>query len=108
ASELSGKAERNVLSASACDVVPMIRSAMLRARSVVGSAADPMTYPPRSRWPRQGVEWSRLVTGSLTAHSVPKFHRRANQAACAVPPAHARSAPPAWPAVQGGSDEALF
>src|SRR4029078_1685873 len=28
--------------------------------------------------------------------------------ACAVRPTHARSAPPAWPAVQGGSDEALF
>ena len=69
-----------ILSASACDVVPMIRAAMLRARSVVGSAADPMTYPPRSRWLRQCLEWSRLVTGSLTTHSVPKFHRRANQA----------------------------
>src|SRR6478736_2101923 len=29
-------------------------------------------------------------------------------AACAVRPAHARSVPPAWPAVQGGSNEALF
>src|SRR4051812_50184135 len=29
-------------------------------------------------------------------------------AACAVRPAHAGSAPPAWPAVQGGRNEAFF
>ena len=59
----------------------MISLAMVWARSVVGSAADPMTLPPIAAAPAV-PDWSGLVTGCLTTGAVPKFHRQQIRPRC--------------------------
>ncbi len=92
ASGLSGNAERSFRSASACDVVPMIRSTMVWASSLptFGSATDPIGHrpPQRSGCPalrRLAPAGYQTVNGGSRGG----FHRTA----CALRAADARSAP---------------
>ena len=57
----------------------MIRSAMVWARSVVASAADPMTQPPTgARRSRRCLDWCAIGYRNLNATPSSRFHRGAN------------------------------